>query len=304
MKIGAFEFQEPIPAFEEAHVIAMLYPWLDAGSVGTLTLRRLERYFGSQELGRLEKPGNFFDFTRYRPTTRFRGGQRVQRVPNTRVSQLEGRNDPPLIVMQVREPHANAEDYIESLIEVLKTFNVTRYTRIGAMYDATPHTRPLQVTGTLNGEPMTGLRGLVSRRRSNYEGPTSIMNTMSQELTKYGIEDVSFMVRLPQYAQLECDYAGTARLLEILSTVYNLPGDLPDSEAGKKQYEELDSEITGNPAAQELVKRLESYYDSRHSGTTEENGEEKTEEEPEESDLPADIQTFLSDMSSRLDNPQ
>ncbi|MCH8940236.1 MAG: PAC2 family protein [Chloroflexi bacterium] len=299
MRIGAFEFQEPIPAFEEAHVIAMLYPWLDAGSVGTLTLRRLERYFGSQELGRLEKPGNFFDFTRYRPTTRFRNGQRVQRVPNTRVSKLEGRNDPPLIVMQVREPHANAEDYIASIIEVLKTFNVTRYTRIGAMYDATPHTRPLQVTGTLNGEPMTGLRGLVSRRRSNYEGPTSIMNTMSQELTKYGIEDVSLMVRLPQYAQLERDYAGTARLLEILSTIYNLPGDLPDTEAGKKQYEELDSEITGNPAAQELVKRLESYYDSRHSGSS----DETSSDEPEESDLPADIQTFLSDMSQRLDNP-
>jgi len=77
---------------------------------------------------------------------------------------------------------------------------------------------------------------------------------------------------------------------------------LPDTEAGKKQYEELDSEITGNPAAQELVKRLESYYDSRHSGS---GGEEndKTEEEPEESNLPADIQTFLSDMSQRLDNP-
>jgi hypothetical protein len=299
MKIGAFEFQEPIPAFEEVHVIAMLYPWLDAGSVGTLTLRRLERYFGSKELGRLEKPGSFFDFTRYRPTTRFRNGQRIQRVPNTRVSLLEGRNDPPLIIMQVREPHNNAEDYIESLLEVLKAFNVKRYTRIGAMYDATPHTRPLQVNGTMNGEPMTGLSGLVSRKRSNYEGPTSIMNLMSQELSKIGIEDVSLMVRLPQYAQLERDYAGRARLLEILSTIYNFPSDLPDTEAGKKQYEELDSEITGNPAAQELVKRLESYYDSRNSGSS----DEKAEETPEESDLPDDIQSFLSDMSQRLDNP-
>ena len=147
MKIGAFEFTEPIPHFEEPHVIAMLYPWLDAGSVGTLTLRRLERYFGSQELGKLEKPGAFFDFTRYRPTTRFRGGQRIQRVPNTRVSQLTGHTDPPIIVMQVREPHNNAEDYIASILEVLKALHVKRYSRIGAMYDAAPHTRPLQVSG-------------------------------------------------------------------------------------------------------------------------------------------------------------
>ena len=154
--------------------------------------------------------GAFFDFTRYRPTTRFRGGQRIQRVPNTRVSQLTGHTDPPIIVMQVREPHNNAEDYIASILEVLKALHVKRYSRIGAMYDAAPHTRPLQVSGTLNGEPMTGLRGLVSRRRSNYEGPTSIMNLLSQELPKIGVEDVSFMVRLPQYAQLEHDYAGTA----------------------------------------------------------------------------------------------
>ncbi len=299
MKIGAFSFAEPIPHFEEPHVIAMLYPWLDAGSVGTLTLRRLERYFGSQELGRLEKPGAFFDFTRYRPTTRFRNGQRVQRVPNTRVSQLSRDDDPPIILMQVREPHANAEDYIESILEVLKALNVKRYSRIGAMYDAAPHTRPLQVTGTMNGEPMTGLRGLVSRRRSNYEGPTSIMNLLSQELQQIGIEDVSFMVRLPQYAQLEHDYAGTARLLEILATVYSMPADLPQTEAGQKQYAELDSEIKNNPAAQELVKRLESYYDSRHPGASEEQAKE---EEPA-ADLPPDIQSFLADISQRLDNP-
>ena len=201
--------------------------------------------------------------------------------------------------MQVREPHNNAEDYIASILEVLKALHVKRYSRIGAMYDAAPHTRPLQVSGTLNGEPMTGLRGLVSRRRSNYEGPTSIMNLLSQELPKIGVEDVSFMVRLPQYAQLEHDYAGTARLLEILSTVYNLPADLPQTEAGRKQYSELDSEISNNPAAQELVKRLESYYDSRHPNSTEEQS--ATEEQMQ--DLPADIQSFLADMSHRLDNP-
>ena len=47
------------------------------------------------------------------------------------------------------------------------------------------------------------------------------------------------------------------------------------------------------------MKRLESYYDSRHPGSS----DEKADEEPEESDLPPDIQSFLSDMSQRLDNP-
>ena len=36
-----------------------------------------------------------------------------------------------------------------------------------------------------------------------------------------------FTVHLPQYVQLEEDYAGAARLLEVLSSIYDLPPDLP-----------------------------------------------------------------------------
>ena len=68
MRIGAFELNEPVPELNDPHVFAMIRPWVDVGSVGTLTLNRLERYLGSTELGKLARPGNFFDFTRYRPT--------------------------------------------------------------------------------------------------------------------------------------------------------------------------------------------------------------------------------------------
>ena len=69
MKIGAFEITEPVPELKDPHAFAMIRPWVDVGSVGTLTLSRLERFLGSKELGKLARPGNFFDFTRYRPTT-------------------------------------------------------------------------------------------------------------------------------------------------------------------------------------------------------------------------------------------
>ena len=64
MRIGAFEINEPVPELRDPHVFAMVRPWVDVGSVGTLTLNRLERYLGSKELGKLHRPGVFFDFTR------------------------------------------------------------------------------------------------------------------------------------------------------------------------------------------------------------------------------------------------
>ena len=83
MKEGAFTLVEPLPELKDPHVIAMLRPWIDVGSVGTIALRKLERYFGAKELGRLSRPGNFYDFTRYRPIMRTVEGNRVLNIPNT-----------------------------------------------------------------------------------------------------------------------------------------------------------------------------------------------------------------------------
>ena len=48
MQIGAFELNEPLPELRDPHVFAMVRPWVDVGSVGTLTLNRLERFMGSK----------------------------------------------------------------------------------------------------------------------------------------------------------------------------------------------------------------------------------------------------------------
>ena len=81
MNIGAFEIQEPLPELRDPHVLSLLVPWVDAGSVGTLALSKLETHFDSQELGKLSAPGSFFDFTRYRPISHTFEGQRLLTIP-------------------------------------------------------------------------------------------------------------------------------------------------------------------------------------------------------------------------------
>ena len=86
MRLGGFELGEFVPDLEEPHALAILRPWVDVGSVGTLTLSWLEDCLRAEELGRLARPGNFFDFTRYRPTIYFREGKREVTIPNTFVN--------------------------------------------------------------------------------------------------------------------------------------------------------------------------------------------------------------------------
>jgi hypothetical protein len=293
MRLGAFEIQEPIPEFKNLHAIALLHPWVDAGSVGTMTLGRLEQHLGAKEFAKLYRPGTFFDFTRYRPTSRIVEGQRIVVVPNTNIYYALGKEGPDFLFIHLMEPHAFAERYIKSLVELLKTFNIKRYCRISGMYNAVPHTRPLRVTGSPELEKMPGMAGLITPRQATggYQGPTSIMNSVTEELEKQGTEMINFMVHLPHYLNLEEDYAGTARLMEVLCALYSFPSHLKETDLGAKQYQEVGTQVEHNSQVKALIAQLEEYYDSQQAP------EPALEEPP----LSPDVESFLREMGQKLD---
>ena len=302
MKIGAFEINEPVPELESPHVFAMVRPWVDVGSVGTLTLNRLERFLGSKELGRLIRPGNFFDFTRYRPNMRLVKGEREVRIPNSvlRYAKTEAGRDYPFL--HLREPHANSEEYTDSILEVVEYFKIKRYCRVGAMYDAVPHTRPLLVTGSLGDVPQIKPVSNFKLRRSTYQGPTTIMILVSEGIDKMGIETINFMVHLPQYLQLEEDFTGASRMIEVLSSVYDdIPSDLAPIRRGQRQYRELSSAVERNSELKGLIQQMEAYYDAQEDSDSD---EVKTEEKPPDVNLSPEIENFLNELGQRFDKEE
>lgn len=267
MKVGAFEFPEPVPELRDPHALVMIRPWVDVGSVGTLTLGRLERHFNAKELGKLARPGVFFDFTRYRPTVRnVEGGGRETTFPNSLIKFAQPETGPDLLFMHLLEPHAMAEDYIDSVIELLKHFQVSVYCRLGAMYDSVPHTRPIVVTGNTGSiRPREGATPpLAQQRGSTYEGPTTIMNLVTDAVTQMGAASMNLMAHLPHYAQLEEDYAGTARMLQVLSAFYDFPANVAPSRRGERQYQELNGAVERDQGIKSLVSRLEAHYDATY----------------------------------------
>ena len=298
MRVGAFELQEPLPELRDPHVFAMIRPWVDVGSVGTLTLNRLERYLGSKELGRLHRPGEFFDFTRYRPSMRLVDNERRVRVPNSIIRYATTENGPDYLFFHLREPHANSETYTDSILEVVEKFNVQRYCRLGAMYDAVPHTRPLLVTGSLGSVPQSRSVPNLKLRGSTYQGPTTIMNLVSDGIDKLEIEAINFMVHLPQYVQLDEDYNGTARMIEVLSSVYSeIPADLAPTRRGQRQYRELNAAVERNSDLQGLIKQMEDYYDTNEA---ESETPEETASQEDAVALSPEIEQFLSELGEEF----
>ena len=301
MQIGAFELIEPLPELKDPHVFAMVRPWVDVGSVGTLTLNRLERFMGSKELGRLARPGTYFDFTRYRPSMRLVDGKREVKIPNSIIRYAITEEGPDYLFLHLMEPHSNGEDYTDSILEVVNHFNVKRYCRLGAMYDAVPHTRPLLVTGSLGDVQQNRPVSNFKVRQSTYQGPTTIMNLLSEGIEKADIESINFMVHLPQYVQLEEDYAGTSRMIEVLSSVYDsIPADLAPVRRGQRQYRELNSTLDRNSELKTLIQQMEAYYDAQLD--SEESSSSSTQGAAPTTTLSPEIEQFLSELGGRLES--
>jgi len=290
MRIGDFEFPEPLPELKDPHVLAVLRPWIDVGNVGTLTMRRLERHLESKEIGRLVKPGRYYDFTRYRPKSILKQGVREYNIPSTTISACVREHGPDIITLHLLEPHLYGEDYTDSVIEVLKHFGVKRYSMVGAMYDMVPHTRKLLVSGgTVNADNEDEYK-LAGVRPSDYEGPTTITYLIPNTLEEAGIDTRIFVVHLPQYFQVEEDFTGTARLMEVLCTLYGLPSRLADPERGRQQYASLQNIVSDTSEVSGLLERLEERYDR-------ENGESDSSSSP----LSPMVEEFLQGLGSNVD---
>jgi hypothetical protein len=261
MRVGDFEIVEPVPELKDPHVLAVLRPWIDVGNVGTLSLSRVERHLQAREVGRLARPGRFYDFTRYRPRSYLNHGQREFSIPNSVIRCATREEGTDLILLHLLEPHAYGEDYIESVMEVLKFFQVKRYCLIGAMYDMVPHTRPLLVSGGGDEPGSEEEYRLAGARPSNYEGPTSITYLISLQAGNLNMETRTFVVHLPQYFQVEDDFSGAARLTGILCRIYGLPSRLEDRERGVQQYGSLQDIVSDTSEVSRLLSRLEERYD-------------------------------------------
>ena len=291
MRIGAFEINDPVPKMDNPHVLAVLRPWIDVGSVGTLSLSRVERHLNAQEIGRLARPGRFYDFTRYRPRSYINQGTREYSIPSTVIRFAKRETSPDLIFLHLLEPHSYGEDFTDSVMELLSYFGVKRYSLVGAMYDMVPHTRPLLVSGGIGEPDAEEEYKMLNTRPSNYEGPTTITYLIPLQAGKMGMETRTFVVHLPQYFQVDEDFTGTSRLMEILCNVYQLPKRLMDPQRGRDQYQALQKIVSDASEVGSLLSRLEERYDKEQN------------EESAPKPLSPNIEQFLRDLDLDLESP-
>ncbi len=295
MRLGAFDLIEPVPELNEPHAFAIIRPWIDAGNGGSLTLSCLGDMLGDNELGRLRRPGNFFDLTRYRPTVQREEDHVDIDIPNAVISYAKQEIGHDFIFLRLPEPHMLAEIYVDSIVEFLNSFSVKRYCLIGSMYDMVPYTRPLLVTGTASNQTLQNELDSARVVSSHYEGPTTILSLIGQKVLQLGTETLNLIVHTPNYLSFEEDYRGVIRLMEIIHLLYGFT--TPEVYVNKaKEQEKHVSQLAEQVMEQEpryrlVLNQLEANYDARLG-------------EQEETRLSPEIERFLQDLESRFGRGQ
>ncbi|MGZ6849491.1 MAG: PAC2 family protein, partial [Nocardioidaceae bacterium] len=118
---------------------------------------------------------------------------------------------------------------------------------LGAMLAETPHTRPIQVSGSAT---ELDLEDRLKLEPGTYEGPTGIVGVFQDACTQVDLPAVSFWAAVPHYvAQPPCPKATLALLgqledlLEISIPLEDLPEEARAWERGVDELAEEDEEI-------------------------------------------------------------
>jgi predicted ATP-grasp superfamily ATP-dependent carboligase len=291
MRIGGFEIIEPEPELKEPHLLAVI-PWIDAGKAASLVLSRFEAQYSAAKLGELARPGEYYDFTRYRPTISRDDNVSDLSIPNIRLNYSVTNESTSYLFLSLPEPHMNAEGYIDSVVELMKHFGVIRYGLLGSVYDMVPHTRPPLVTGNASNEALRNSLDSTQVVPSDYTGPTTILHLINQKIAQLGIESFSLFVHIPGYITPEEDYRGEKRLIEILNSLYDIEMPVEDSEKALEQdaqlYQTAEQFLEQQPQLKFMLKQLEDNYDARVK-----KGNEEIRLSPE-------IEKFLKDLDKRF----
>lgn len=247
------------PALRSPVVVMAFEGWSDTGTVTVDAARRLIDGFGAQRFLTVD-PEEYYVFTDTRPAVRVdETGQRVLRWPENEAYAAAMPDAPhDLVIVTGVEPGLRWRTFSERLSDALMATKPSLICTLVARPAATPHTRPVPVTGSAADPELAARFGL---GRSMYQGPTGLLGVLHDSLRKRGVPLISLAAGVPHYLNVEENPPATMALLNALQPVIGVQppiGDLP--ELGQHFAERVAEASQGDDQIMSYVHTLEEHY--------------------------------------------
>jgi proteasome assembly chaperone (PAC2) family protein len=246
-------------------LVAAFEGWNDAGDAATGVVEHLELVWDAEPLTEID-PDDYYDFQVNRPNVSLvEGVTRRVTWPTTRFSTCR----PPgasfdVVLVRGIEPNMRWRGFCRELLGVIDELHVRTVVTVGALLSDTPHTRPIQVTGTSYDAESAVRYGL---ENSRYEGPTGIVGVLQDACVGAGIPAISFWAGVPHYVSQPPNPKATIALLHAVEDVLDVPVPLAELPQQADEWQKLVDEMAAeDEEVSEYIRNLEERDDELDRG--------------------------------------
>lgn len=270
-------------------VIMAFTGWSDTGTVTVDTARHLADVFDAERFLSVD-PESYYVFTDTRPTVRIdeEGVRRLDwpeneayfaRVPNVA-------ND--IVLIAGVEPNLRWRTFSDRLSDIIASLNPSIVCTLVARPAATPHTRPVPVTGSSADPRLAAKYGL---GRSLYQGPTGILGVLHDSLRQRDVPLISLAAGVPHYLNVEENPAATLALLRALEPVLGFTPPLGDLEDEVDRFNgRVEEASRGDDQIGAYVRTLEEQWNEPEDAAPQ---DETPADLPSADDILRDVEDFL-----------
>jgi predicted ATP-grasp superfamily ATP-dependent carboligase len=189
------------------------------------------------------------------------------------------------------EPQNRWKHYSRSVVEVARESGAELVVTLGGFLADTPHTRPVPVTGSADGD----LADQLGLAPSSYEGPTGMVGVVHDACQEAGIASASLWAAVPHYIQASPNPKAALALLSRLSLLLDTRFDTTKLSQDAVSFErEVSQHVSADEKISRYVRELESRADRHPEG----DGEDEDDSPPllaSGDDIAAQIERYLAE---------
>nr|WP_148401535.1 PAC2 family protein [Bifidobacterium gallicum] len=234
-------------------MVAAFDGWNDADQCATDVIRQLVSHYPSVEVGHINRDG-YYDYQVSRPIQCSIQGFRRILWPQTTFYDISISDTLHILAQLGPEPNYGWLEYCRESLRLAEEFEVTHIYTLGAMFADCPHTRPLPLEITVEGNG--------ADQSVEYSGPIGIPHVLDAAADEEGFDTTSIWVSVPKYLGNDLCPQGTLQLMETLNQQIDFKLDLGDLPRKAEQWRARASLLTqNNPELEHFVSELEHEYD-------------------------------------------
>jgi proteasome assembly chaperone (PAC2) family protein len=271
------------PALRDPVLVCAFRGWNDGGQAATLSATFLRDRLAAQPFCQID-PEEFYDFQEVRPQVILDDGglRRIDWPENVfSFAALPGGERDVAVLVGI-EPQNRWRTFSQCVVQVARATGIQLVVTLGGLLADTPHSRPVPVTGTADGELAVRL-GLTTSR---YEGPTGIVGVVHDQCRQAGLESASLWAAVPHYVSVAANPKASLALVQRLGDLLDTRFDTTELAQAAVVFErEVGRAVAADEDVSRYVRQLEARVDTLGSGLT---------DIPDGDELAAQFEEFLA----------